>query len=296
MLVLVYVSQDSYLWGVEKNMNIKMIAVDLDGTLLNSDGKISSNSIQTIEKAIARGVKIIICSGRILKEARMFSRFIGSGDIIVACNGAIISDEKEGLYINEKLMDGQALKDLVDIMRKLNMYFAMYFEDTLVTEKYGIANMWHENTNAHLDEKDHIKIIIAQDIKQHIDNSCKSPCRVLIKESDNKKLQLIKEIVVDGEHLDIASHDGDHMEICARGVNKGRAVEAVAKHFGLDLSNVMAIGDNDNDIEMFKTVGIPVVMANARPEIKKFAKFITKTNNEDGAAYAIRKYCLCEAQ
>ena len=235
-------------------MSIKLIAVDIDGTLLNSQRQVTPEVFQAIQDAKAAGVKVVIATGRpipgvlpLLEELNLNQ----DGDYVITFNGGLVQETSTG---NELIRETLSYEDYLDIevlANKLGVHSHAITKDGIYTSNRNIGRYTvHESTLVHM------------------------PIYYRTPEE-----------VADKEFVKA-------MYILKKTANKGIAVTHLAEKLGLSKEETMAIGDEENDRAMLEVVGSPVVMENGNPELKKIAKHITKSNDESGVAYAIRKWVL----
>ena len=269
---------------------IKLVVSDMDGTLLNKEGKISPANEKAIQAARALGVPFVLCTGRIYSAVKPYADYLNLKAPIIGCNGAIIKSPESGeiLYINE--MKPEVVKRVVDIFRKHDHYFHFYDQDTVYAEKRGPLFDYIEKMSQKLGGTG-IKTKIVEDVKTLIGN----PVKVLkmgFNMIDDEVSPKIVEEVKAIEGLTVVQSAPTLMDIMNDDVSKGKAISALADIFNISTDEIMAMGDNDNDVEMIKTAGIGVAMGNARDAVKAVADDIAVHHEEDGVAWALNKYVL----
>ncbi|MDK2801197.1 MAG: hypothetical protein PWP27_1865 [Clostridiales bacterium] len=273
-------------------MDIKLIAIDLDGTLLNSNKEISQKNISTIGKVMDKGIKIVICSGRIFMGARIYSKMIRVKEPIIACNGAIVRDMITGASIHEELMDVEDCKRVVDTLHNSNIYFHAYVGDSMVSERLEFSTLRYKQINERFDEEDRVNIHIVDNVWDYIEEMGNPVTKFVVMSEDIDHLMAIRTKLKKIPSIELTSSDKNNFEIMRRGVSKGKALKILARHFGYTMNQIMAIGDNENDISMLEIAGFPVAMKNGWDEAKQLAKFVTKSNDDDGVAYALEYLLL----
>lgn len=269
---------------------IKLVVSDMDGTLLNKEGTISPGNEKAIQSARALGVPFVLCSGRIYSAVKPYADYLNLKAPIIGCNGAIIKSPESGeiLYINE--MNPQVVKKVVDIFRKYDHYFHFYDEDTVYAEKRGPLFDYIEKMSQKLGGTG-IKTRIVEDVKSLIGNPVqvlKMGFNMIDDEISPKIIEEVKAI----EGLRVVQSAPTLMDIMNEDVSKGKAIHALADIFNITTDQIMAMGDNDNDLEMIRTAGVGVAMGNARDAVKAVADDIALHHEEDGVAWALNKYVL----
>ena len=269
------------------NMNIKLIAVDIDGTLLNNKREITPEVFSAVQDAKAAGVKIVIATGRPIPGVRNLLEELHlnePGNYVITFNGGLVQDTVTGEeYIKEPLSYEDYLA-IECLSRKLGVHMHAITKDGIYTAnrnigKYtvyeaGLVNMpVYYRTPEEMVDKEIVKIM-------YIDEP-----EIL----DQAIAKLPKELY---DKYTLVKSAPFYLEIVKKNVNKGAAVVHLAEKLGLTKEETMAIGDEENDRAMLEVVGNPVVMENGTDELKKIAKYITKSNDESGVAYAIREWVL----
>lgn len=278
-------------------MKYKLVCVDMDGTLLNRKKKISEETKRVLQKAHELGVHIVITTGRIFNNAAYYSNLIGVKSPVIAANGAIIREKDKDEVIYKKDLNRNICLEVLKIAQKHNVtphYHTMenifvgskihkFFVNLLiakplpkeheVTVNYiGSTEQWEEMFKTH--EGDIVKCIIVNQSVRRLKNARK----------DIEKI----------ENVEVVSSNKFNIEVIAKGVSKGKAVEALVEFYGLKREEVICIGDNENDLSMIKYAGLGVAMGNSINIVKENADYITDSNDKDGVAKVIKKFILNE--
>jgi hypothetical protein len=272
-------------------MNIKLVAIDMDGTLLNDHGEVSDATIEALKAAQRKNVEIVISTGRVLKSALYFGEKLGLKSYTIASNGAIITDRDLKIIYNSP-MDKQTIKTVVKVAEQENIYFHFYNENTYFSNKYIKEIDKYYNSSKERLKGQNINFELFEDIDEIINRKDINIYKFLFMDDDLDKLNKVRERLREIEGVNISKSGFNNIELTKSDVSKGQALEYVSNLLGIDKSEIMSIGDNDNDISMLENAGISVAMGNAERAIKEIADFVTKTNNEDGVAYAFKKFVL----
>lgn len=243
------------------NLDIKLIALDMDGTLLNEQGEISSENRNTIKEAEAQGVHIVLSTGRSLLTCRDHAQSLQLSSYLVTVNGSEIWDG-QGELIERNIVDS---KD-IQWMHELAKQYETKFWATASTQ------VWRNELPEEL--SGHTWLKFGFDI-----------------EHDHVRSTVLSHLHANGQ-FEISNSSPYNIEINPLGVNKARGLEKVCERIGLTMNQVMAVGDSMNDIAMIKAAGLGVAMGNAQKIVKEAADWITATNEDDGVAQAIRKWVL----
>ncbi len=269
-------------------MKYKLIAIDMDGTLLDSSNKISERTIKTIKKAEEKGIYIVIATGRILKSAINHAESLRLKKPLIACNGAIIIDKFKNI-INESPLEKSKVKEIINIGMLENIYFHFYDKDSFYsnTRSEEILKFYDEGS-----KKLKIDVNIFSDVDEILDREDLKIYKFIFVDDDKEKLKKLRDRINQLEGIETSSSWADNIELMSKNVSKGKAVEFLCDKLNIRPEEVMAIGDNENDLSMIEYAGLGVAMGNATEKMKERADYITSTNDEDGLAKAIEKFIL----
>ena len=288
----------------------KLIAVDLDGTLLNSYGEISKENKEAIKKAIDKGVQVVIASGRMPSSIENFCTEINANRYLIAGNGTLIYDTEEQEIIYDRFMEKQKVLNIIKICEENSIYYSIYTENSIITKSLNYNVLYYQYENSKKPEHKKTKINIVEDVYKYIDEINTMPLLKMTVCDNNqvifnsiiRKLRELKDIdVLDVEHMSrkvIKSGTKDvsieyfYTEITNLNVNKWNALKVIIEKLDIKPEEVMAIGDNINDIEMVQNAGMGVVMGNSALKAIGIGKSTISDNNSSGVAEAIEKYIL----
>lgn len=283
---------------------IKLIASDMDGTLLNAKMEISPKNIAAIKKAQKMGVEFLIATGRAPAESKKMLQDIGIKTGFINLNGAMVFNSDGQLMFKDPIPKQTALK-LVKLLQDSGFYFEIVTEKHVYSDSMmrRIANFadWVTRLNPNTSYKDAVSVAggSVQVLKvTFVDNY-----QDLISQPDFEVMKLIafnaggqaafkaiRQEIDKIPGLVTTASGASNIEINSSKAQKGIALLNYAKLQGYRPEEVVAIGDNLNDESMIRMAGHGVAMANAIPEIQNLANFHTKSNNEDGVAYAIEHF------
>ena len=269
---------------MKMNPPIRLIALDLDGTLLRSDKTISERTLQTIQTAREQGVVVAIATGRMYSTARSYGRFLGLGDMpMVLYAGGLIQTVESGKKLYEKAISVEDATAVLAIAKEQGWHMQTYIDDVLRT---AVANHWiqeyERKTGAHA-------VICGDEVYQP-----KGPCNKILSRGNHEELLQRKAYIEEKlpGRLQVLFSEDTFLEIMPMHVNKGNGLQQLADLFGISIEATMAIGDSQNDIDMLKAAGLSVTMENAHDEMKTIADYVTASNDEEGVAQAIEKFVL----
>ena len=265
----------------------KLIALDMDGTLLNSSKEISERTKLAIKEARKKGVYVVLASGRplegLLKSLNELD-LTTENDYVLSYNGCLVQNVKTREVISDLTLRGADLNDLYSLSKKVGVNIHSFSKDRgLITPKHS------KYTQVEADINDIDINIVPHD---NID-----PDEIIVKVMmidepeilDEGMSKLPKEL---WEKYSVAKSTPYFLEFFNKESNKGLALDRLAKHLGIKKEEIITMGDAMNDFPMIEYAGMGIAMGNAVPEIKEIANYITDTNDNDGVAKAIEKFVL----
>lgn len=271
----------------------KLIAIDLDGTLLNSHKHVSQENRKSIRLAMDKGVKVVICSGRIFVGARVFANEVGitSGPLI-GCNGAVIKELDTQQVLYSKLLNMEDCFRIIDICKGEGLYYHAYVGDTLYTERLEFSALNYHSKNQKLPEHQRVDIKLVENLKNTFEYHDTPATKFVVVSEDVKQLARARKLAEELSTVGVMSSDHNNFEIVNCEVNKGAALSFITQRLGINQEEVIAIGDNENDYSMIEYAGLGVAMGNAQESIKGIADYVTSTNDCNGVSEVIKKFVL----
>lgn len=271
-------------------MSIKLIATDLDGTLMSPDHlTITDYTLSTLKKAHDKGVKIAIATGRPLALTDNVLNQITFCDYVIYANGACIFDRNTNTYICKNLIPNKKAKEIISYFLTQKVFFEVYVDGRsqyqLGYEKYfKNAEFPSDFINEVIASMDAHKDLLAYLGDRGIE-------KITLYCVDEKDYPVYKREMEKTE-LSVASSFEANLEATNKTADKGTAVASLCKILGLTSDEVMTFGDAGNDIPMLEFARYSFAMENATEQCKQSAKFVAKSNAEDGLALAVNKYIL----
>ena len=288
----------------------KLIAIDLDGTLLNSYGNVSSEDKTQVKRAVEQGVEVVLTSGRVTDSVENIAKEVGADRFLISGNGAIIFDFQENKPIYDRFIERKKALQIIKLCEENSIFYNIYTEDMIIAESLNYNVLFYHSENSRKPEGKKTNINIVKNIYEYVkekedlkiskitvcDESNIIFPRILEKIKKIKNVDVLevahmsRKIIKSGtEEYDITYY---YSEISSQNVNKWTAIQFLIQKLGIQPEEVIAIGDNMNDISMLKGAGLGVAMANSAPVVKEVANIITKNNNENGVANVIQQYIL----
>lgn len=273
-------------------MQIKMVGLDLDGTLLNSKKELTPYTKEVIAKAIEKGVHVLVATGRpftgVPKELREFPGM----RYALTSNGARILDTATGELLIEQLLSRESAKKTLEITGKYDTLQEIYFDGQGYAEREKLDHVERYHHDPNMWEYVRSSRIPVPDVMELLNSKEQELDKVQALFADMEERRAAWKELSECKDLNLVSSLKYNIEINAAGVNKGKGLIALGELLGIKREEIMAIGDGDNDIEMITEAGVGVAMGNAEEPVKRNADYVTGTNDEDGAAQAIVRYVL----
>ena len=274
---------------------IKMIGLDLDGTLLTSDKRLLPFTRQVLTEAIERGILVLMATGRPYTGIPEELRNLPGMRYALTSNGARILDTQTGKVLIEHLLPLKSAKKALEILRKYDTLQEVYFEGQGYAEAKKLDQISRYHHNPHMWEYVRSSRKAVPSLPDLIDREPQDMDKVPALFADMGELGQAWKELEQYEELVLVSSLGYNIEINAVGVDKGTGLMELGELLGIRPEEIMACGDGDNDIQMLERSGIGVAMGNAEEKVKAAADYVAETNDEEGAAKAIIKYAFCQS-
>lgn len=288
----------------------KLLAIDLDGTLLNSYGEVSEKTREALIKTKNQGIEVVLASGRPISSTESLALDLGVDNYLISGNGSAVYDIKKQEVIYDRFLTKKQVLDIAELCETNSFFYNVYTEDEVIANALNYNVLFYHKENVKKIEEKRTHINIVQNILEYIKESGKEKFLKItvcdesqfIFNSIMKKLKEIENIDVletaymsrkkiksGTENVDINYY---YTEITNKNVNKWSAIEYLIDILGIKPEEVVAIGDNINDIEMIQNSGLGIVMGNSNPKMKEIADKIVSDNNNEGVLEAIQKYII----
>jgi Cof subfamily protein (haloacid dehalogenase superfamily) len=267
--------------------NVKLISLDMDGTLLASDHwTISQRNIDAIRKAHEAGITVTINTGRMLEDASDFCRRLDMPCMIIAADGTRAADGPlpDGNVFYRRNFESADVHAVLDIVLSSELKINV-FEDGKVSTRYG-----RDRSEYHLVKRNLIHVVYGE--KEARAAADRSVIKVYLEgiEGDLSCVEeLRKKIRIALPHLQVTNSGPLNIEIVPGNAGKGIALAAMAEYLGLTRENVMAVGDAHNDLSMLAYASHSVAMKNAEEQVKRACRYVTGSNDECGVAQMIER-------
>lgn len=262
----------------------KLVALDMDGTLLNVNHKISDRVKKAIGDARKKGVKVILSSGRGFKGIERFVKELELNELVVSINGAVVTDASGEKTVFSTHMEPAVTRRIIELQKEYNV-FSIYFEGMkMYVEELNEKALYFANFEG-------VELIPVGNMLEFYNTQ---PIGKMLMIGEHEKFLSFREILLGelGQYINATFSLPDFLEAYNINVSKGIVLHKIAEYYGLKREEVIAIGDGENDISMIEYAGLGVAMANAMEPVKNAADLITKSNAEDGVAHIIEEYIL----
>lgn len=283
----------------------KLIAMDMDGTLLNSYGKVSLENKQAIKQALEKNIEVVLASGRIPEAIIPYAEEIEANKYLISGNGAQIYDIQNKKIIYSNYLSKEKVLETIEVCEKNSMFYSIFTNNTILTKSINYNVLFYLNENKKNPESKQININVLDDIYSYVkeyqdedflkiticDNNEFVFKGIMNKLKTIKNIDILevetmsrKEITKGSNKYEIEYY---YLEITKENVNKWEAIKTLIKMLGIKQEEVIAIGDNMNDIEMINGAGLGIALGNSSPRVKEYANKVVASNDENGVAQAI---------
>lgn len=265
----------------------KLIALDMDGTLLTSDKTISKKTEVAIAQAREAGVKVVLASGRPIdgmKNALNQLDLVGDNEFVVYFNGSMVKELGSDKVIHQAIIDGKQAKEVANLAQTLGLYCHAF------SSEYGlITPLNNEYTQI---ESSINGLPVTEMSFDELSDSHPIVKAMIVGEPEKLTAAIAQIPSALYAKYTIVQSAPFFLEFLNLDSNKGVGIQAVAEYLGLTASEVICVGDAENDHHMIEYAGLGVAMENAMPQTKAIADHITTSNNDDGVANVIRQFIL----
>jgi Cof subfamily protein (haloacid dehalogenase superfamily) len=268
-------------------LNYKLLALDLDDTLLNEKFTISLRNIEALKEAARQGIGVTLATGRMFRSALPFARELDITLPLITYHGALI---KESAGENKVLSEWSVPQNLaLEILRfgeAAGFYFNIYLDDKLYVGEENDNSRYYQNIAS-------VPLEAVGDLGSFLEGVQKEPTKLTVINREGR-LGWLQKVLLEkyASDLSIVQSRPFFLEITHREATKGRALKFLAEKENISSSQIIAIGDSYNDIDMLQYAGIGVAMGNAPTDVQKTADFVAMDNTEDGVARFLENYIL----
>jgi Cof subfamily protein (haloacid dehalogenase superfamily) len=272
---------------------IKALVLDLDGTALLPDAILGERTRNCLVSLISGGMQVILATGRSVEGAQKYFTALGAYGPMVFFNGGEVVDIPSGKLLSADFLSHNVVEFGIELARSMGVHFQVYLppdtreknqtRETLVVEKYGTgAEIYHKHTGI---------VPVVKDLKEAISAPGLQGCikAMFIVETEKHDEIRAKMLGRFGSRINVVRSHPFFLEILNAGVSKGKGLEIAMKHRGLSAEEVIAFGDEENDLPMFDVAGFSAVPSSAREKIQKAADIVFGPVAEEGLAEFLEK-------
>ena len=278
-------------------MSIRLVAIDLDGTLLNSRREISEGNRQALLQAVEHGIQVVIVTGRRFHSALPLVSQIPCVVNLITSNGALIANSS-GEILHRDFLPRQIAQQVLEAVREFRPYSVAIFHNPGYGQVTMQDNAADDGPLAWYTQNSPQCLRLVPDLQAALDTD---PIQVMIG-GPPARIEPAEEILEKAPirpsvHVTWTKYLTTNisiLDVLNQGCSKGRALKIWAEQCGIQPGEIMAVGDNFNDLEMLQYAGLPVLMGNHCPELRRPDWTLTLRNDEDGVAAAIRSHVLKE--
>ncbi len=284
---------------INKKSRYKLVAIDIDGTTVDSNGNLSQRNIEVIRKVVDSGIPVCIVTGRNIYNAQKVAKKLNTKTPVVCCDGATMFDPVENKIVYEKYFQQKQLKEVLEILNKHHVYVEMssanHYYQYIKSKELGKYNYGGSPNNFMGKYKRMIKhnVRFVKNIDRFLGKKPIINQVIFIGEAEN--VLSAKEEIISKNYDTLELRDNlwnNFVFIVQKGCKKSDGVKLLCDKYGINMEDTIAIGDELNDIDMIENAGLGIAVGNANQRIKDVAKYITLTNDEDGVAHALEKFIL----
>ena len=280
-------------------MKYKLIAIDMDGTLLTDRKSISKENIDALSRASQKGLEIVVATGRSYSTLKPYLKFFPFDTYLITNNGAIIRNKEHSIIQSYELENSVSLR-IIELLRRFSVYFHCSDKEFTYIDNYR-ARFIETKRFISQETKNPFRLYPKVLTKTFLSKEIKSLKKDLALHENRQinaffimgqqpdVLNAIKQALEEIPSIGMTSSSKDNIEILHENASKGNALSIVGEKLKISLNEMVAIGDQLNDLSMIKSVGAGVAMGNADQAVLKEAKFKTKTNEENGVASFINE-------
>ncbi len=280
---------------------IKLVASDLDGTIIDKDNDIFEDNFNAIRDINKSNIPFVVCTGKTYSIYKgLCSSFHASYGIFG--NGTSIIDLKTGEKIYQKLLDIADVEKVIELAKKDNLHVHIYTNNHIITEELLYLDLRNYKLQKKHIYNNRLSFKVVPDLLKYVQRNNLEISKVVISSTsslESVKAEIESTINVDvfnikkyGEFKDrIIDKEYEYLDIIPKNVNKGTALEYLSNYLNIDKKEILAVGDNLNDLSLLKTAGVGIAVNNAYSELKQVANYTTKNPVEKGGfAEAVYKF------
>ena len=262
-----------------------MLVLDMDDTLLTDDHKISTLNKELILKIQKQGIHVVLASGRPTSAMISYAKELEldlNNSYLISFNGAIISSVKTGEILFKQTLSQQQIHDLYTFSVKNNTHIITYLNREIVSE----------TNSEYIEIEKEITGLPHNKVSSFLDAVTTDAVKCILLEEPTYLRKVEEKLKLEMPHLSITMSKPFFLEVAQNGIDKGASLKLIAEKLTIKQSEIIAIGNAENDLTMIEYAGLGVWVDNVTPELRHKANVIVASNNDDGVAEVIQKYIL----
>ena len=271
--------------------NIKALSLDLDGTTLAPGAVLSERTIRAVKACQQRGLRLIINTGRSIDGAEPFRAALGIEGLMVYCNGALVVDMPAGSILCATLLDKEAADFCLDLSREMNLYYQVYFPGDAKEKQIKLMAEWagpeRESYFSHAKLRAELG-----DLKEALNQPGLKGCIKGMFLAEPEMLTVLRSKIEArfGKSVYLTQSFMTYLEVMDAKASKGQGLKFVMEHYSLKSEEVIAFGDEENDLPMFTAAGFSAAPSSGKDTVKAAANIIIGSNAEDGVAVFLEEF------
>ncbi|PLS17561.1 haloacid dehalogenase [Bacillus sp. M6-12] len=271
-------------------MVFRLLAVNIDGTLLQSNGRLDKSTKEAMEFVHQKGVHIALVTSRNFLSAKKVAKALKVNPMIVAHQGAYIGYPAEKPIFIKRISEEHTL-EIVQFLEKANCQIKVVHEKFIIGNRVNLPENILGKAVMYMNEGNFYSSQYVDTVSEALEDNPVSPPKIdAIFESEKEQHDICKLLTELYPEIQAIQLPNRKVSIVPRGVSKWNGVLNLAEHLGVRKEEIVAIGDGQDDIEMIENCGVGVAMSNADPNVKRAAKWITRTNDEHGVSYMLKEF------
>lgn len=275
-------------------MDIKLIALDLDGTLLDEKKHLSEKNRKVLMRCIEKGIFVVPTTGRTVIGIPKEVLSIPGVRYAITVNGAMVEDLQGKRVLHEELLSAEKTLQVLEITKKYPVMYDVYMKGRGKSEQRFLDHMDQYNIKPEIQDLVRRTRDVVDDICQYVAQGAENVDKVNMFFGDMQVREMVREELKKIPEIIVTSSMKNNLEINSANATKGNGILALAKSLGVSPEQTMAFGDGENDISMIQMAHFGVAMGNASSFLQSQADYVTLSNEQDGVAAAIEKFVLCE--
>lgn len=264
---------------------MKVVALDLDGTLLNRKKEISMSNQKRIQKLRKQGVKVVLASGRSATAMRYYYNQLGLNEPMICCNGGYVVNPLAEEVIASRSIKKKDLQAAAELLRQEAAYYLVYTATTLWMSSIRFSMDQWIFRNRELAPQDQVDIRVREDLESLFDEEPIYKLFVFCvnEEEKQERIQLLRRL----PGLEVSDSLPGAIDLMRSGVTKADGLKDIAEYYGISMGEIAFMGDHNNDVEALKQAGLGVAMGNATEAARNAADWLTDDHDEDGVKTAL---------